>query len=163
MGETEGYRIDASTHHDGDRRGRAGGCSRARCGVGHYDIDRQARQFLSQLRKGGEIAVSEAVFEDNVAALDITKLAHPPTKRLKYPRRLVRGGRQNPAARNLGLLRAEGAPRRHHSAQQQHQLATFHSMTSSARARIEGEFRGREPRSPSLSATRIVDSVIVKG
>ena len=42
-------------------------------------------------------------------------------------------------------------------------VACSHSMTSSARSRVAGEFRGHEPRSPSLSATRVVDSVIVKG
>ena len=96
MGETEGSRIgDARAHHNRDRGGRTGGGPRARCGVGHNEIDREVRQFLGQPRQGGGIAMGEAVFEDDVAALDITELAQPLPKRLEDQCRLVLGWRQN--------------------------------------------------------------------
>src|SRR5207237_2395759 len=53
----------------------------------------------------------------------------------------VRGGRgavEIADHRHRLLLRAQQTRRRHHAAEQQQQLAAVHSMTSSARVRIEG-------------------------
>src|SRR5207249_11033039 len=85
------------------------------------------------------VALRPAVFDRYILSLDIAGFARSRAERAH--KRCVRvgpGAVEVAAPRHRLLLRAQGAPRRHRAAQQQHQLAAVHSMTSSARARIDG-------------------------
>src|SRR6516225_8375032 len=80
-----------------------------------------------------------AVFDRNVLSFVVAGFAEPFAKRGE--RLSVRGWRgavEVADDRHCLLLRANGTRRGHRAAEQQHHLAARHSMTSSARARIDG-------------------------
>src|SRR5437763_16966083 len=79
-----------------------------------------------------------AVFDRHALSFDITGFAQSPADPGRERRsRPGREGAEKADHRHRLLLRAERARRRHRAAQQQ-QITAPHSMTSSARARIDG-------------------------
>src|SRR5207249_7638635 len=80
-----------------------------------------------------------------VLSLDIASFAQT-LEKPSHQKRIIRAGlpaQEETDHRHLLLLGAQGARRSHRSAQQEYQLAPPHSMTSSARARIDGGTSGR--------------------
>ena len=85
--------------------------------------------------------MGEPEFEDDVAAFDVTEVAEPLSERIEERRSIAVCRRQNADARDLhrGLLRA--CPHRREKQYGEpgdHDAAPSHSITSSARARING-------------------------
>src|SRR5206468_4035194 len=78
-----------------------------------------------------------AVFDRQILSVDVAGFAQSlPEGGHAEGRGLCRHAAEKADHRHRLLLRAEGARRSHHAAQQQ-QLTAVHSMTSSARARID--------------------------
>src|SRR5882724_3811622 len=80
-----------------------------------------------------------AVLDRHILTLDPAGFAEPLAKRGQQPS--IRFGRRPVEVanhRHRFLLCAQRTCRRHSAGQQEQQLAALHSMTSSARARIEG-------------------------
>src|SRR5262249_50917725 len=129
----------AYAEDDRDRRGCVFRCDCRDAALGHDHVDLAADEVGSQ---GGQPIIAvlrRAVFNRYVLSLDMAGVAEPETERGQT--RCIRAGRADAEEtddRHRLLLRAEGARGSHHAAQEQHQLAPRHSMTSSAWASIVG-------------------------
>src|SRR6516165_8292099 len=80
-----------------------------------------------------------AVFNRDVLSFDVAHFFQPVQKRGHKRRgRTWYGTAKKASHRHRLLLCVQGARRGHHTTQQEQELAASHSMTSSARARIDG-------------------------
>ncbi len=101
-------------------------------------VDLAADEIGGQCGQPIIVALRPAVFDRHVLSLDIAGFAQSLVERGHIRcSRAGRAGAEEADHRHRLLLRAQGARRRHRAAQQEHQLAAPHSMTSSARARID--------------------------
>ncbi len=122
---------------EGDDRDRRGGIFRRSCpsGARRDQIDLAPDEIGGQCGQPIVLILCPAVFDRHVLSLDVAGFAQPLAKRGHV--RCSRTRRANDEVadhRHRLLLRAKGARCRHRTAQQQHQLAASHSMTSSAEA-----------------------------
>ena len=122
-----------------DRRGCAF-AARAAGGAGHDHVDLAADEVGGQCGQPIIATLRPAVFDRHILSLDIAGFAQSLAER--GHKRCSRAGRSRCEVadyRHRLLLRAHGARCCYRAAHQEHQLAAFHhSMTSSARARIDG-------------------------
>ena len=116
---------------------------RRRC---HDHVDLAADQIGGQCGQPIIVALRPAVFDRHVLSLDVAGLAQPLAERGQIgadaPGELPL---RKPITGIAFCCAAQRAARRLRAAQQEHQLAPPHSMTSSARARILGEICQSEP------------------
>src|SRR5262249_48239558 len=103
----------------------------------HQNVDRQERELTRQRRETIHASFGVAVFHFEMAPLDVTEVAHPQQKlaaqvdcyRVRWPRRI-----EIAEPHDFRLLRARRERPRGSCANKRHELAAFHSITSSASA-----------------------------
>src|SRR5262249_36644390 len=103
------------------------------------DGHRPTDQVAYQLRQPGGLAVSPAVFDRNIPALDMAGFAEPLAE--ANDESCVgfrRAGMEQPDHRHCGLLRAEPQRPRRRAAEQSDERAPVHSITWSASASSVG-------------------------
>jgi hypothetical protein len=106
--------------------------------VGNDDVDGQRRKLGRHRWQAGEISSRQPVFDRNVATLDIAELAQPLPQSGEYPRVGPLCRRQDADADELFWLLRAADPRRDCGGSERDQyVAAAHSMTSSARARMD--------------------------
>src|SRR5262249_859521 len=127
---------------EADRKGRgrrlSGECSGGSAGRGDH-AHSTANEIGRQLRQAIKSAFRPAIFNRHVLALDVTGVCKAPPKRGYKRGPLGSGGGVNePDHRHRRLLRARCERPRRRAAEQRDELATLHSITSSARASSDG-------------------------
>src|SRR5439155_23415121 len=137
---SDAKRFGDSRHDDWDRFGCPLGRLGSRRSSGDNQIDRQANQVGREVWKPIGPAVRRAVFDLQVPPFDITALAKPAQQASQIGSVLRRRNRlQNTDAVDLRRLRARRErPSRCAATEKHYEAAPLHSITSSARARIEG-------------------------
>src|SRR6516165_4473552 len=141
--ETGGESALHRVHHGcGDDRNAVGRVHGVGCEAFHHnDIYWKSYQFCRQLRPKGKIASGQAKLENDIAAFDIAEIAEPLPECVEVCRSLAVRHRKHADARDLslGLLTGRRVGRNEQRGKpSDDDAATSHSMTSSARARIEG-------------------------
>src|SRR5262249_47403686 len=122
-----------------NRRGRLFRCkSRGNTGCDNSRY-RTVSQIGRESRKATVLGLCPAIFNFHVLAFDIAKFAETGSKR-RQERRIGPGkpAAQKPDHRQRRLLRSRRERPRRRAAEQRYELATLHSITSSARASSVG-------------------------
>jgi hypothetical protein len=136
--ETDRDRVAAARKRDGDARGR--GLCGARRGVaeGGNDGDVAPHKVGGQPRQSLELTTRPAKVERHVAVREVAAFGEALLERGHRARALV-AGVQEPDHRHRGLLCTRGEwPRGRRNTEKRYELAPFHhSITSSARRRID--------------------------
>src|SRR5262245_1904588 len=138
--EASAKRVRHRREHDWDNRGRLFRCEdrRSRC---DNNIDLETDKLGGDLGETLEASLRPTNLDHNGTALDPSEFAQP---LLKSGDPLARGGTRLPAQKPDGrqlarLLRPRRErPRGRRAAEQRHELAASHSITSSARASSDG-------------------------
>jgi hypothetical protein len=134
--QTKFDRVAAHAEHDRNRRCRGFGSQRrANAAAGQSDdIDSAADEIGDQCRQALVAGVAEAVFDRDVVALDVAGLRQTLAERhLALRVGIGRAGVQVADHRHRRLLRARGERPSDRTADERDELATSHSITSSAR------------------------------
>src|SRR6516162_3766044 len=121
-----------------DRNNRCGLLERWNCSAKcNYDVDSQSDELSGNLCVSLHAVFRPAMLDCDGSALDPAELAKPFQKR-GVPRTLrpTRSRAEKPDRRQLLLPARRERPRRRRAAEQRDELATSHSITSSARASI---------------------------
>jgi hypothetical protein len=129
-----------------DNRDRARGLMRdhsAFLAVGDDDVDRQPDQFSGHFGQPAGVPGGEPVLDRDVSAFDVAELAQSLAKSVEYPGRTPLRRRQDADAEGFPrLLRCAGPWRAGRHGNERHRQKRCgrapHSMTSSARPRIDG-------------------------
>jgi hypothetical protein len=104
---------------------------------GDDDIDFEVDQFGSESRKPIDLSIGTSRLDDDIPTFDIAELGEPPTKGIQVCSpfgRFKTSYQHNTYSSDRGLLRARRERPRNRAAEQRDELATLHSITSSARA-----------------------------
>src|SRR5262249_4047230 len=140
--KAEPDRVITDGENDGDRRAcRLGGeCGRRAFGRNNHG-DLPANEFAGQRWQPVILTFRPAVFDRYVLALDIADLLQAPPKcaqTLGVTIARCRAQARDPPHRPALLRARRKRPRRRRAAEKRDELATFHSITSSARASSVG-------------------------
>ena len=154
---TGGDRVRVAKEDDGDRRGRSS--RRLRVDGTRYDddIDLEPSEFLRQFAHPFRLPLRPPVLDGNVSTLHVAQVPKPLAKSFNGIR--VHGrtvSEKNDAVDLPDLLRSRRERRRHRAAQQEHQLAASHSITSSGRASISRNPIGGFPSLASHEVTPLL-------
>src|SRR5215472_379000 len=133
------HRVGPHLEDDRDRRSRRFCCDCRRSGDRNNHSHLSANKVSRQCGQAIVAALRPEIFDRHIAALDVTDIVKALTEG-SDPRRVRFGRRatEEPYYRQCLLLGAERGRCRHRTGQQEHEFATFHSITSSARTRIDG-------------------------
>src|SRR5262249_3488553 len=130
--------VRGKRHHDRDFVGCVLGGADRGFAANYQNIDRKTHELSGECRETIEMTLSITVFHCEMLSLAIAEVAHPEQKLTAQVRLNWMGWRSRfevTHAENVRLLRARRErPRSRCTAEQRHELAAPHSITSSARA-----------------------------
>src|SRR5262249_20631258 len=133
--------VPNASEHDWNRCSCAFGREGGGCSPGHDQIHGQRDQFCGKVGVAFLTALRETIFDDQVLTLDVAEFSQPAPKALDRPQLQI--GHQPDALHPHRLLRARRErPRSCRAAEERDELASSHSITSSARASSVGGTSG---------------------
>jgi hypothetical protein len=139
--QTGAYRIADRHHHERDRGCRLLYCQSGRCACGYEQINLESDEFGDQGRKLLIVSFGPSIFDQDVVAFEVAEVTQPVTQWLDEI--FLKGSGRVPqeaySRDTRRLLRpCPERPRGRCAAEQCHERAAVHSITSSAMARTPG-------------------------
>src|SRR5262249_44820203 len=156
------HRVSDSHHDDRNSGGRGFGGKGGGCGPSHNDVDFAANELASDVGNLLGRSLRPTIGDGEILPLDVTVLAQGITECPQHCGCRNRGSEKtNPDLFvPLALLRAHRErPRRRRAAEQRDEIASSHSITSSARA----SSMGGTSRPSALAVLRLITSSYLVG